>query len=101
MSTQLLKWAVVLATKLEADGRPLSPDVVEMIPHMDVVVWARQQRRPLTQCALSERFGVSRATAYRWLQVLRAPAAEIRPEDGKHLNGAKLPMFHITWLVQP
>lgn len=101
MSTGTLKWAVALAARLEANGHPLTPDVVELLPHMDVVLWARQQRMPLTQRALCERFGVSRATAFRWMQVLRAPAAEPWPKDCQPLNGVKLPMHHITWKVQP
>ncbi|KRG38872.1 hypothetical protein ARC78_15140 [Stenotrophomonas pictorum JCM 9942] len=101
MSTGTLKWAVVLAARLEANGHALTPDVVELLPHMDVVVWARQQRMPLTARALRERFGVSRATAFRWLQVLRAPLPEPWPADLQPLNGVKLPMFHITWQVQP
>lgn len=75
----IFEWAVGFVDECAAAGVELPPQLTRMLPYVDVVLWVRLQRTPLTWQQLSERWGVHRATAFRWLRVLRARPAEAAP----------------------
>lgn len=70
----IFEWAVGFVDECAAAGVELPPQVTRMLPYVDVVLWVRQQRKPPTWRQISERWGVHRATAYRWKRVLGAQA---------------------------
>ncbi|WP_432592781.1 hypothetical protein [Stenotrophomonas maltophilia] len=77
----MVSWAIAVVGEFDSAGRRIPESVVPMLPMVDVVLWAKDQAQPLRVDALQERFGLSRATAYRWmvaLQDLNDPAAAKR-----------------------
>ncbi len=77
----MVSWAIAVVGEFDSAGRRIPESVVPMLPMVDVVLWAKDQAQPLRVEALQERFGLSRATAYRWmvaLQDLNDPAAAKR-----------------------
>ncbi|MBA0420357.1 hypothetical protein D7Y22_05170 [Stenotrophomonas maltophilia] len=77
----MVSWAIAVVGEFDSAGRRIPENVVPMLPMVDVVLWAKDQAQPLRVDALQERFGMSRATAYRWmvaLQDLNDPAAAKR-----------------------
>ncbi|WP_439444480.1 hypothetical protein ABWU93_11550 [Xanthomonas translucens pv. translucens] len=85
----IFEWAVGFVDECAAAGVVLPPQITLMLPYVDVVLWARQQRKPPTWRQISERWGVHRATAYRWKRVLRAQpqsekVLETHPPEPRH-----------------
>lgn len=77
----MVSWAIAVVGEFDSVGRRIPESVVPMLPMVDVVLWAKDQAQPLRVDALQGRFGLSRATAYRWmvaLQDLNDPAAAKR-----------------------
>jgi hypothetical protein len=69
--THPMAWTVEVVLALQADGRALSPELLQLIPLAQVVVWAQQRRHLPTPDELRDRFQVHRCTAYRWMPHLR------------------------------
>lgn len=77
----MVSWAIAVVGEFDGAGRRIPESVVPLLPMVEVVLWAMDQPQPLRIDALRERFGLSRATAYRWLlalQDLNDPAAAKR-----------------------
>ncbi len=101
MSTAaMVSWAIAVVGEFDAAGRRIPENVVQLLPMVDVVLWAKEQPQPLQVEALQSKFGLSRATAYRWLTALhdlhdpaaargRMPAAQpLASALGRHLPAA-------------
>lgn len=73
MTSQVFQWAVDVHAEFVSAGAAIPPGVQRLLPNLDVVMWAAGRRAPPTAAELQEQFNVSRATAYRWLQVLGKP----------------------------
>ncbi len=74
----MVSWAIAVVGEFDAAGRRIPENVVQLLPMVDVVLWAKEQPQPLQVDGLQVRFNLSRATAYRWLtalQDLHDPAA--------------------------
>lgn len=77
----MVSWAIAVVSEFDSAGRRIPESVVPLLPMVDVVLWAKEQPQPVRVDALQKRFGLSRATAYRWqlaLQDLNDPAAARR-----------------------
>lgn len=77
-SAAMVSWAIAVVGEFDAAGRRIPENVVQLLPMVDVVLWAKEQPQPLQVDGLQVRFNLSRATAYRWLtalQDLHDPAA--------------------------
>lgn len=70
MSNRTLEWAMQVVNTCEEDGIALSQGLIDLCPMVAVVLWARNQKRHITHTAVQAAFGVSRATAFRWLDGL-------------------------------
>lgn len=66
----MVSWAITVVGEFDSAGRRIPESVVPLLPMVDVVLWAKEQPQPLRVDVLQERFGLSRATAYRWLVAL-------------------------------
>lgn len=73
----VMAWALTLVDEFEKEGKPVPDAAVPMLPLVDVALWVKDQPAPIGCRDLERRYGVSRATAYRWL-------AAIRQHDGAH-----------------
>nr|WP_312355226.1 hypothetical protein [Stenotrophomonas pavanii] len=69
-SAAMVSWAIAVVGEFDAAGRRIPENVVQLLPMVDVVLWAKEQPQPLQVEALQVRFKLSRATAYRWLTAL-------------------------------
>lgn len=58
--------AINLAEVFASEGIAFPQSAVALVPYMDVVLWAQRQHRPASVEDLCARWGVSRATGYRW-----------------------------------
>jgi DNA-binding transcriptional ArsR family regulator len=72
-----MAWVVELVRVLE-ERQVEQGEITSLIPYAEVVFWVRQLRSPLSAHNIAERFDVSRATAYRWLPVLRRVQKKVR-----------------------
>lgn len=70
-SAVMVSWAIAVVGEFDAAGRRIPDNVVQLLPMVDVVLWAKEQPQPLLVDALQAKFGLSRATAYRWLTALQ------------------------------
>lgn len=70
-SAVMVSWAIAVVGEFDAAGRRIPDNVVQLLPMVDVVLWAKEQPQPLLVDALQAKFGLSRATAYRWLAALQ------------------------------
>lgn len=102
-SAVMVSWAIAVVGEFDAVGRRIPDNVVQLLPMVEVVLWAKEQPHPLQVETLQAQFGLSRATAYRWLTALqdvhdpaaareklpddRAPCAG-RPKEAQLLRGA-------------
>lgn len=62
------------------------PRLFEMVPEAQVICWVRARPgipRVYMAPMLRDRFGVSRATAYRWLSLIESAEASARCEASK------------------
>ncbi len=87
-SALLVSWAITVVGEFDAAGRRIPEGVIPLLPMVPVVLWAREQSRPLQAEAIQAAFGLSRATAYRWMGALEDiddPAAAKRrlPAGGR------------------
>ena len=85
-SAVMVSWAIAVVGEFDAVGRRIPDNVVQLLPMVEVVLWAKEQPQPLQMDALQAQFGLSRATAYRWLTALQdvhdpAAAREKLPDD--------------------
>ncbi|OWQ53988.1 hypothetical protein CEE60_10020 [Stenotrophomonas maltophilia] len=85
-SAVMVSWAIAVVGEFDAVGRRIPDNVVQLLPMVEVVLWAKEQPQPLQVDALQAQFGLSRATAYRWLTALQdvhdpAAAREKLPDD--------------------
>lgn len=85
-SAVMVSWAITVVGEFDAVGRRIPDNVVQLLPMVEVVLWAKEQPQPLQVDALQAQFGLSRATAYRWLTALQdvhdpAAAREKLPDD--------------------
>lgn len=85
-SAVMVSWAITVVGEFDAVGRRIPDNVVQLLPMVEVVLWAKEQPQPLQMDALQAQFGLSRATAYRWLTALQdvhdpAAAREKLPDD--------------------
>jgi len=72
MSTAaMVSWAIAVVGEFDAAGRRIPENVVQLLPMVNVVLWAKEQPQPLQVEALQAKFGICRATAYRWLTALQ------------------------------
>lgn len=69
-SAAMVSWAIAVVGEFDAAGRRIPENVVQLLPMVDVVLWAKEQPQPLQAESLQAKFGLSRATAYRWLTAL-------------------------------
>lgn len=77
----MVSWAIAVVGEFDSAGRRIPEGLVPLLPMVDVVLWAKDQPQPLRAETLQEQFGLSRATAYRWmvaLQDLNDPVAAKR-----------------------
>ncbi|OFS93124.1 hypothetical protein HMPREF3113_10265 [Stenotrophomonas sp. HMSC10F06] len=82
----MVSWAITVVGEFDAVGRRIPDNVVQLLPMVEVVLWVKEQPQPLQVDALQAQFGLSRATAYRWLTALQdvhdpAAAREKLPDD--------------------
>lgn len=88
----MMSWAITVVGEFEGAGRRIPDAVVPLLPGVEVVLWAREQPWPLKVEALQARFGLSRATAYRWhsalLDLYDPAAARRRVPTVQVLRGA-------------
>lgn len=99
-SAAMVSWAIAVVGECDAVGCRIPENVVKLLPMVDVVLWAKEQPQPLQAESLQAEFGLSRASAYRWLtalQDLHDPAAArgrmpaLQPLSsalGRHLTAA-------------
>ena len=99
-SAAMVSWAIAVVGEFDAAGRRIPENVVQLLPMVDVVLWAKEQPQPLQAESLQAEFGLSRASAYRWLtalQDLHDPAAardrvpslqQLSSALGRHLTAA-------------
>ncbi|MDJ1520545.1 hypothetical protein MF545_00420 [Stenotrophomonas maltophilia] len=99
-SAAMVSWAIAVVGEFDDAGRRIPERVVQLLPMVDVVLWAKEQPQPLQAESLQAEFGLSRASAYRWLtalQDLHDPAAArgrmpaLQPLSsalGRHLTAA-------------
>ena len=85
-SAVMVSWAIAVVGEFDAVGRRIPDNVVQLLPMVEVVLWAKGQPQPLQVETLQAQFGLSRATAYRWLTALQdvhdpAAAREKLPDD--------------------
>ena len=85
-SAAMVSWAIAVVGEFDAVGRRIPDNVVQLLPMVEVVLWAKEQPQPLQVETLQAQFGLSRATAYRWLTALQdvhdpAAAREKLPDD--------------------
>jgi len=85
-SAVMVSWAIAVVGEFDAVGRRIPDNVVQLLPMVEVVLWAKEQPQPLQVETLQTQFGLSRATAYRWLTALQdvhdpAAAREKLPDD--------------------
>ncbi|MEN1995311.1 hypothetical protein [Stenotrophomonas bentonitica] len=85
-SAVMVSWAIAVVGEFDAVGRRIPDNVVQLLPMVEVVLWAKEQPQPLHVETLQAQFGLSRATAYRWLTALQdvhdpAAAREKLPDD--------------------
>lgn len=85
-SAVMVSWAIAVVGEFDAVGRRIPDNVVQLLPMVEVVLWAKEQPQPLQVETLQAQFGLSRATAYRWLTALQdvhdpAAAREKLPDD--------------------
>ncbi|WP_139146343.1 MULTISPECIES: helix-turn-helix domain-containing protein [Gammaproteobacteria] len=85
-SAVMVSWAITVVGEFDAVGRRIPDNVVQLLPMVEVVLWVKEQPQPLQVDALQAQFGLSRATAYRWLTALQdvhdpAAAREKLPDD--------------------
>jgi hypothetical protein len=73
-----LDWVVSLVKVLE-DREVEQAEICALVPYASVVFWARQRTSTIGWKDVSERFGVCRATAYRWLPAIR----RLKRKDGQ------------------
>jgi hypothetical protein len=73
-----LEWAHAVVRWAEVRGISLK-DSTELFPYVDVVLWARALRAAPDPRTIIARWGVNRATAYRWAPVLADVHARRRP----------------------
>lgn len=64
-----LRLAMLQVAHFQRLGIPLDPDTVAVLPGAEIVLWA--QNRDLTPEGIAERWGISRATSFRWLRLLQ------------------------------
>jgi hypothetical protein len=62
-----MSWVVDLVLLLQAERRVLSPELQQLVPLAQVVIWAQQRRAMPTWEEICERWSCNRATAFRWL----------------------------------
>lgn len=88
----MVSWAIAVVGEFDAAGRRIPESVVQLLPMVDVVLWAKDQPQPLQAESLQAEFGLSRATAYRWLTALNdlhdSMAARGRMPAAKPLSAA-------------
>lgn len=70
-SAVMVSWAIAVVGEFDAAGRRIPENVIQLLPMVDVVLWAKEQHQPLHVDAVQAQFGLSRATAYRWLTALQ------------------------------
>jgi hypothetical protein len=75
----VFEWAVGFVAECAAAGVELPPHVARMLPHVEVVLWIREQRTPPTWQQISERWNVCRATAFRWRRAMLAGQSSTPP----------------------
>ncbi len=85
-SAVMVSWAIAVVGEFDAVGRRIPDNVVQLLPKVEVVLWAKEQPQPLQVETLQAQFFLSRATAYRWLTALQdvhdpAAAREKLPDD--------------------
>lgn len=78
-----LVWAESVVDWAESNGITLDAEARALFPGIDVIQWARQLHAPLAYQLVVERWKVNRATAFRWLPVLRPIAAAARAKRGQ------------------
>jgi len=84
-SAAMVSWAIAVVGEFDNAGRRIPENVVSLLPMVEVVLWAKEQVQPIQADKLQARFGLSRATAYRWLTALHDvhdPAAARRRVPG-------------------
>lgn len=69
--THPMSWAVDLVLALQEEGHPISPQVQCLLPLSAVIIWSQQLHQLPAWEEIGERWGVHRATVYRWLPALR------------------------------
>lgn len=58
---------------------------------IDVVLWAIQQRTPISVDAIRTRWGVHKSTAYRWLALLNDARDRAGLHTGQRYTGIRVP----------
>lgn len=69
--THPMSWAVDFVLTMQAEGATVSPAIQRLVPLADVVLWAQQIHRLPEWQEVATRWGVHRATVYRWYPELR------------------------------
>jgi len=91
-SAVMVSWAIAVVGEFDAAGRRIPDNAVQLLPMVDVVLWAKEQPQPLQVEALQAKFNLSRATAYRWMTALHdlhdPAAARVRIPAAKPLSAA-------------
>lgn len=69
--THPMSWAVDFVLTMQAEGTRISPAIQNLVPLVSVVLWAQQLQALPEWESVAHRWGVHRATVYRWYPELR------------------------------
>lgn len=70
-ASSLMAWAITVVHEFQTAGQTIPNSAVALLPLVEVVLWYQRQSEPVEVSVIRKRFKVSRATAFRWLWVLR------------------------------
>lgn len=69
--THPMSWAVDFVLTMQAEGTAISPAIQQLVPLVRVVLWAQQIQKVPEWPEVAARWGVHRATVYRWYPELK------------------------------